>query len=64
MRIFGVKRHEVTGDWRKLHNEELLDVYWSPTIARAINGEKIEMGGTCSVYGGEESCVHGFGGET
>jgi hypothetical protein len=31
-RIFGLKRDEVTGEWRKLHNEELLDLYSSPSI--------------------------------
>jgi hypothetical protein len=33
-RIFGPKRHEVTGGWRKLHNEELRDLYSSPSIIR------------------------------
>ena len=36
MRIFGTKRDEVTGEWRKLHNEELNDVYSSPSIVRVI----------------------------
>jgi hypothetical protein len=31
-RIFGPKRDEVTGEWRKFHNEELRDLYSSPTI--------------------------------
>jgi hypothetical protein len=31
-RIFGLKRDEVTGEWRKFHNEELRDVYSSPSI--------------------------------
>jgi hypothetical protein len=31
-RIFGPKRDEVTGDWRKLHNEELHNLYFSPNI--------------------------------
>jgi hypothetical protein len=31
-RIFGPKRDEVTGDWRRLHNEELNDLYSSPNI--------------------------------
>ena len=35
-RIFGFKRDEVTGEWRKLHNEELNDVYSSPSIVRVI----------------------------
>jgi hypothetical protein len=36
-RIFGPKRDGVTGEWRKLHNEELRDLYSSPRIIRMIN---------------------------
>jgi hypothetical protein len=35
-RIFGPKRDEVTGEWRKLHNKELRDLYTSPIIIRVI----------------------------
>jgi hypothetical protein len=35
-RIFGLKRDEVTGEWRKLPNEELHDLYSSPSIIRII----------------------------
>jgi hypothetical protein len=35
-RLFGLKRDEVTGEWRKLHNEELLDLYSSPNNVRVI----------------------------
>jgi hypothetical protein len=35
-RIFGPKRDEMTGEWRKLHNEELHDLYSSPSIIRII----------------------------
>jgi len=35
-RIFGTKRDEVTGEWRKLHNEELNDLYTTPNIVRVI----------------------------
>jgi hypothetical protein len=35
-RIFGPKRDEVTGEWRKLHNEELNDLNFSPNIFRVI----------------------------
>jgi hypothetical protein len=36
MRIFGPKRDEVTGEWRKLHNEELNDLYSLPNLVRVI----------------------------
>ena len=48
-RIFGPKRDEVTGEWRRLHNEEFNDLYCSLNIIRAK-----EMGGARSRYGGEE----------
>jgi hypothetical protein len=38
-RIFGSKRDEVTGDWRKLHNEELHNLNFSPNIIRIINSQ-------------------------
>jgi hypothetical protein len=40
-RIFGPKRDEVTGGWRKLHNEELHDLYSSPSIIRIIKARRI-----------------------
>jgi len=39
-RIFGPKRDEVTGEWRKLHNEDLNDLYSSPNIVRVIKREE------------------------
>jgi len=35
-RVFGPKRAEVTGEWRKLYNEELNDLYYSPNVVRTI----------------------------
>ena len=52
-RIFGPKRDGVIREWRKLHNEELNDLYSSPSIV-VDKIEKNEMGGACSAYGGEE----------
>jgi hypothetical protein len=40
-RIFGLKRGEVTGEWRKLHNEELCDLYSSPSIIRIIKSKRM-----------------------
>jgi hypothetical protein len=40
-RIFGPKRDEVTGKWRKLHNEELNDLYCSPNIVRVIKSRRM-----------------------
>jgi hypothetical protein len=41
LRIFGLKRDEVTGDWRELHNEELHNLYSSPSIIRMIVSRRI-----------------------
>jgi len=40
-RIFGPRRDEVTGEWRKLHNEELNDLYCSPSIFRVIKSRRM-----------------------
>ena len=61
-RIFGPKRDEVTGDWRKLHNEELNDLYCSSNIFRVIKSKRMRWAGHVARMG--ERCVQGFGGET
>jgi hypothetical protein len=44
-RIFGPKRDEVTGEWKKLHNEELRDLYSSPSIIRIIKPRRMRWAG-------------------
>jgi hypothetical protein len=44
-RIFGLQRNGVTGRWRKLHNEELCDVYSSPSIIRIIKSRRMRWVG-------------------
>jgi hypothetical protein len=44
-RIFGTKRDEETGGWRKLHNEELHKLYSSPSIIRIINSRRMKLAG-------------------
>jgi hypothetical protein len=44
-RILGPKRDEVTGEWRKLHNEELNDLYCSPNIMRVIKSRRMRWAG-------------------
>jgi len=44
-RIFGPKRGKVTGEWRKLHNEELNDLYCSPYIVRVIKSRRMRWAG-------------------
>jgi hypothetical protein len=45
LRIFGPKRDEVIGEWRKVHNEELNDLYSSPNIFRGIKSRKMNRQG-------------------
>jgi hypothetical protein len=56
------KRDEVTGEWRKLHNEGLNDLYSPPNIVRVIKSRR--EGGACNAYGEGERRVQGFGGKT
>jgi hypothetical protein len=44
-RLFGLKRDEVTGEWRKLHNEELHDLYSSPSIIRIMKAMRMRWAG-------------------
>jgi hypothetical protein len=50
-RIFGPRRDEVAGDWRKLHNEELHNLYSARNIIRTIESRKIRWGGLVARLG-------------
>ena len=52
-RIFGRKRDEVTGEWRKLHNEELNDLFFSPNIVREIKSRRMRWAGHVARMGAE-----------
>ena len=63
-RSFGPKRDEVTGEWRKLHNEELNEAYSSRNIIRVTKSRRMSWAEHVACLGGEEKCIQGFGGET
>jgi hypothetical protein len=54
-RIFGPKRDEITGEWRKLHNDELNDLYTLPTIVRGITSRRMRRAGHVAFTGREEA---------
>ena len=60
-KIFGPMRDEVTGDWRRLHNTNLHDLYSSSHMY--VKKPNMIMG-ACGMYGREKRCIQGFGGET
>jgi len=50
-RVFGPKRDEVTGEWRKLYNEELSDLYSLPNIVRVVKSRRMRWAGHVSRMG-------------
>ena len=59
-RIFGSKMDEVTGEWRKLHNEELNHLYCSPNIVRAIKSKRMRWAGHVGRMEGRRDVYGGF----
>ena len=55
--VFGLKRDEVTGEWRKLHNEELSDLYSLPNIVRVVKSRRMRWAGHVARMG-EGRVVH------
>jgi len=56
-RIFGPKRDKVTGEWRKLHNEELNDLHSSPNIVRVIKSRTRWARHVACMGGKREACT-------
>jgi hypothetical protein len=52
-RVFGSNRNEVTGEWRKLHNEELNDLYSLSNIVRVVKSRRMRWTGHVARMGGE-----------
>jgi hypothetical protein len=50
-RVFGPKRDEVTEEWRKLHNEELKDLYSLPNIVRVVKSRRMRRAGHVALMG-------------
>ena len=55
--IFGPRRNEVTGEWRRLHNEELNDLYSSPNTVRVIKSRRMRWAGHVAHMGEERGCI-------
>jgi len=56
-RIFGPRRDEVTGEWRRLHNEELNYLYSSPNIVWVIKWRRMRSAGHVARMGEERGCI-------
>jgi len=56
-RVFGPKRDEVTGEWRKLYNEELSDLYSLPNIVRVVTSRRMTWAGHVARMGWGEVCT-------
>jgi hypothetical protein len=62
-RIFKPKRDEVMGGWRKLHNEELHNLYSSPSISRMIKSRRMEWTGHVTRMGEKRNAYRIFAGK-
>ena len=63
-RISGSEGDDITGEWRKLRNKELNDLYCSPSSVRVLKSRKMRWAGHVACMGLEERCIQGVGGET
>ena len=63
LRIFGAKRNEVTREWRKLHNEQLNELYSSPNTIRAIKSKRMRLAGHVARIGERRDVYRGLVGK-
>ena len=63
-RIFGARRDEVTGEWKRLLDEELYALSSSPNIIRVINKRRMRWAEQVACIRDAERCIWGFGGKT
>jgi len=59
-RIFGPRRDEVKREWRRLHNEELNDLYTSPDIVRVIKSRRMRCAEHVARMGKERGCIESW----
>ena len=62
-RVFGHKRDEVTGEWKKLHNEELNELYSLPNFVRVVKSRRMRCAGHVARVGEDRDVHKGVGGE-
>jgi len=60
-RIFGPRGDEVKGEWRRLHKEELNDLWSSPNIGRVIKSRRMRLAGHVARIGEERKCIGSWG---
>jgi hypothetical protein len=56
------RKDKVIGEWRILHNEGLYDLYSPLNIIQVIKSRSVRWIGACTMNGGDERCIQGFGG--
>ena len=56
-RIFGPRRNEVMGEWRRMNDEELNDLYPSPKVVRVLKSRRMRWAGDVACMGGERGCI-------